>query len=162
RRRSRPDGGALHEVVLRAAARRRGARGTPPRAQGRADAADGAGLPCAPDGPAPRRRRGRGRGAARDRDTLTPRAGRGRALGGANVFTWFLDTEGAPFRRELSVVQVDDDPWEIGRSYPVSLGIVADPRETLVELTRALATTLTDAARTAARARAETIGRGRA
>src|SRR5207244_4051360 len=94
----------------------------------------------------------------------------GKALGesdsvlivGANVFTWFLHTEGAPFRRELSVVQVDDDPWEIGRSYPVSLGIVADPRETLVELTKALATTLTDAARTAARARAETIGRGRA
>src|SRR2546427_235756 len=81
---------------------------------------------------------------------------------GANVFTWFLHTEGAPFRRELSVVQVDDDRWEIGRSYPVSLGIVADPRETLVELTKALATTLTDAARTAARARAETIGRGRA
>src|SRR3989441_441534 len=94
----------------------------------------------------------------------------GKALGesdsvlivGANVFTWFLHTEGAPFRPELSVVQVDDDPWEIGRSYPVSLGIVADPRETLVELTKALATTLTDAARTAARARAETIGRGRA
>src|SRR5439155_1415389 len=54
---------------------------------------------------------------------------------GANVFTWFLHTEGAPFRRELSVVQVEDDPWEIARSYPVSLGIVADPRETLVELT---------------------------
>src|SRR5947199_226921 len=94
----------------------------------------------------------------------------GKALGesdsvlivGANVFTWFLHTEGTPFRRELSVVQVDDDPWEIGRSYPVSFGIVADPRETLVELTKALATTLTDAARTAARARAETIGRGRA
>src|SRR5207253_4542017 len=68
---------------------------------------------------------------------------------------------GTPFRRELSVVQVDDDPWEIGRSYPVSFGIVADPRETLVELTRVLAPMLTDAARTAARERAETIGRGR-
>src|SRR5207253_457557 len=44
---------------------------------------------------------------------------------GANVFTWFLHTEGTPFPRGLSVVQVDDDPWEIGRSYPVSLGIVA-------------------------------------
>src|SRR5947207_304480 len=51
---------------------------------------------------------------------------------GANVFTWFLHTEGAPFRRELSVIQVDDDPWEVGRSYPVALGIVADPREALV------------------------------
>ncbi len=81
---------------------------------------------------------------------------------GANVFTWFLHTEGAPFRRELSVIQVDDDPWEVGRSYPVALGIVADPREALVELTRALASRMTDPARRAARERAETIGRGRA
>jgi len=52
----------------------------------------------------------------------------GKALGesdqrpdlGANVFTWFSNTEGAPFRPELSVVQVDDDPWEIGGSYPGS------------------------------------------
>src|SRR3989440_182640 len=68
----------------------------------------------------------------------------------------------APFRRELSVIQVDDDPWEVGRSYPVALGIVADPREALVELTRALASRMTDPARRAARERAETIGRGRA
>src|SRR5438309_2135393 len=81
---------------------------------------------------------------------------------GASVFTWFLHTEGAPFRRGLTVVQVDDDPWEIGRSYPVSLGIVADPRETLAALTRTLGALLTDAARKGARARAETIGRGRA
>jgi len=81
---------------------------------------------------------------------------------GANVFTWFLHTEGAPFPGGLSVVQVDDDPWEIGRSYPVSLGIVADPRETLLELTRALASTLTERERMAGRARVETIGRGRA
>src|SRR5438874_783874 len=66
---------------------------------------------------------------------------------GASVFTWFLHTEGAPFRRGLTVVQVDDDPWEIGRSYRVSLGIVADPRETLAALTRALGALLTDAAR---------------
>src|SRR5437762_1631851 len=79
---------------------------------------------------------------------------------GANVFTWFLHTEGAPFPGGLSVVQVDDDPWEIGRSYPVSLGIVADPRETLLELTRALASTLTERERMAGRARVETIGRG--
>src|SRR5207237_1769467 len=81
---------------------------------------------------------------------------------GASVFTWFLHTEGAPFRRGLTVVQVDDDPWEIGRSYPVSLGIVADPRETLLELTRALGSTLTEGARTAGRARGEASGRGRA
>jgi len=70
--------GALHEVVLRAAARGRGTRGTPPRAQGRV---------TPPTGPvflALRMDLLRGvvetrAGAARDRDTLTPRAGRGRA-----------------------------------------------------------------------------------
>jgi benzoylformate decarboxylase len=81
---------------------------------------------------------------------------------GANVFTWFLHTEGAPFPRQLRVVQVDDDAWEIGRSYPVALGIVADPREALRELAHALASRLTDAERRAARERREKIGKGRA
>ena len=53
---------------------------------------------------------------------------------GANVFTWFLHTEGTPFPRGLRVVQIDDDPWEIGRSYPVALGIAADPKAALAEL----------------------------
>src|SRR5439155_1085219 len=81
---------------------------------------------------------------------------------GASVFTWFLHTEGVPFRRGLAVVQVDDDPWEIGRSYPVSLGIVADPRETLAELTRTISARMGEAERKAARERVETIGQGRA
>src|SRR2546429_1398784 len=81
---------------------------------------------------------------------------------GASVFTWFLHTEGVPFRRGLAVVQVDDDPWEIGRSYPVSLGIVADPRETLAELTRTISARMGEAERKAARERMETIGQGRA
>src|SRR2546427_1267966 len=81
---------------------------------------------------------------------------------GASVFTWFLHTEGVPFRRGLAVVQVDDDPWEIGRSYPVSLGILADPRETLAELTRTISARMGEAERKAARERVETIGQGRA
>ncbi|MEK7386592.1 MAG: thiamine pyrophosphate-binding protein, partial [candidate division NC10 bacterium] len=81
---------------------------------------------------------------------------------GASVFTWFLHTEGAPFPRGLKVVQVDDDPWEIGRSYPVALGIVADPRATLAELTRALESRMTDGDRKAAAARAEKLGKSRA
>ncbi len=81
---------------------------------------------------------------------------------GASVFTWFLHTEGAPFPRGLEIIQVDDDPWEIGRSYPVTLGIVADPRTTLAELTRALRARMTDAGRAAAAARVEKIGKSRA
>src|SRR2546428_4609493 len=80
---------------------------------------------------------------------------------GANVFTWFLHTEGAPFPRGLRVVQIDDDPWEIGRSYPVSLGIAADPKTTLAELSDALRARMTEAERTEASGRVEKIGTAR-
>jgi benzoylformate decarboxylase len=77
---------------------------------------------------------------------------------GANVFTWFLHTEGTPFPRGLRVVQIDDDPWEIGRSHPIELGIAADPRATLAELSGALRARLTESDRSAAAARMEKIG----
>jgi benzoylformate decarboxylase len=80
---------------------------------------------------------------------------------GANVFTWFLHTEGAPFPRGLRVVQIDDDPWEIGRSYPVTLGIAADPKTTLTELGAALRARMGDAERVAAGARVDRIGKAR-
>ncbi|OLE37692.1 MAG: hypothetical protein AUG00_07475 [Candidatus Rokubacteria bacterium 13_1_20CM_2_70_7] len=81
---------------------------------------------------------------------------------GANVFTWFLHAPGEPFPRGLPVVQIDDDPWEIGRSYPVTLGIVADPKGTLAALTAALAERMSAADRAAAAARAQQIGAARA
>jgi len=80
---------------------------------------------------------------------------------GANAFTWFLYTEGTPFPRGLRVVQIDDDPWEIGRSYPVALGIAADPKAALAELTDALRARLTEAEKTAAAARVGKIGAAR-
>ena len=80
---------------------------------------------------------------------------------GANVFTWFLHTEGTPFPRGLRVVQIDDDPWEIGRSYPVTLGIAADPKAALAELTDMLRGKLTEKDRAAAAARVERIGAAR-
>jgi benzoylformate decarboxylase len=80
---------------------------------------------------------------------------------GANVFTWFLHTEGTPFPRGLRVVQIDDDPWEISRSYPVTLGIVADPKAALAELTGSLRARLTPAEKAAAAARMEKIGAAR-
>jgi benzoylformate decarboxylase len=81
---------------------------------------------------------------------------------GANVFTWFLHTEGAPFPRGLRVIQIDDDPWEIGRTYQVALGIAADPKATLAELSSALRSRMAEAERAAATARVERIGKARA
>jgi benzoylformate decarboxylase len=80
---------------------------------------------------------------------------------GANVFTWFLHTEGTPFPRGLRVVQIDDDPWEIGRSYPVTLGIAADPKAALADLAGALRNKLTEKDRAAAAARVDKIGAAR-
>jgi len=80
---------------------------------------------------------------------------------GANVFTWFLHTEGTPFPRGLRVVQIDDDPWEIGRSHPIALGIAADPKATLAELSDALRARMTEAERTQASGRVEKIGTAR-
>jgi benzoylformate decarboxylase len=81
---------------------------------------------------------------------------------GATVFTWFLHAPGEPFPRGLPVVQIDDDAREIGRSHAVTLGIVADPRTALAELTAAVAARQAPAARAGAAARAAEIGRVRA
>jgi benzoylformate decarboxylase len=81
---------------------------------------------------------------------------------GASVFTWFLYVPGEPFPPGLTVIQVDDDPWEIGKNYPVTLGIVADPKATLGELTREVGARMSEATRSAARARAARIGQATA
>src|SRR5262249_14075280 len=80
---------------------------------------------------------------------------------GATAFTWVLHTQRAPFPRGLRVIQIDDDPWEIGRSYPVALGMAADPKTTLAELASALHTRMGETERRAAAARVEKIGKAR-
>jgi benzoylformate decarboxylase len=77
---------------------------------------------------------------------------------GASVFTWLLYTPGEPFPRGLFTVQVDDDPRALGRSYPVSLGVLADPRTTLAMLAGALDERMTAAQRQAASARVRQLG----
>jgi len=62
---------------------------------------------------------------------------------GANAFTWLLPRPGSPFGASQRVVQVDDDAREIGRSYPVTLGIVGDVRAALSALARAVGSSKT-------------------
>ncbi|MBI4268810.1 MAG: thiamine pyrophosphate-binding protein [Candidatus Rokubacteria bacterium] len=81
---------------------------------------------------------------------------------GASVFTWFLHAPGTPFPRGVRVVQVDDDAWEIGRSWPVTLGIVADPRATLDALAAALDARMGEAERRAAAERVGALAASRA
>lgn len=81
---------------------------------------------------------------------------------GATVFTWFLHSPGEPFPRGVPVVQIDDDAREIGRSHTATLGIVADPRTALAELTAALRAKQSAAAREAAAARVRELRAARA
>jgi benzoylformate decarboxylase len=80
---------------------------------------------------------------------------------GASVFTWLFHAPGSPFRPGQAVVQIDDDAREIGRSYPVTLGLVAGVRAALADLEEAVAKRQDDAARAAARERTAALGRAR-
>jgi benzoylformate decarboxylase len=77
---------------------------------------------------------------------------------GASVFTWFLHVPGEPFPPGLSLIQVDADPREVGKNYPVTLGIVADPKATLAALAREVGTRYDELSRKAARDRIAEIG----
>jgi len=82
-------------------------------------------------------------------------------IAGANVFTWLFHAPGSPFGANQRVVQIDDDPREISRSYPVTLGIVAAVRAALSDLHEAVAKRQDDSARAAARERTAALARAR-
>jgi benzoylformate decarboxylase len=69
---------------------------------------------------------------------------------GAQMFMWFLHAPGAAVPPDLPVVQIADDPWEVGKSLRISLGIVADVGATLRALDERLATRLNEGQRLAA------------
>ncbi|MBI3031750.1 MAG: thiamine pyrophosphate-binding protein [Candidatus Rokubacteria bacterium] len=81
---------------------------------------------------------------------------------GASVFTWFTYAPGEPFAPGQVVIQLDDDPREIGKNYPVTQGIAADPRSTLVALAREVGALMTETARATARARTAEVAKAKA
>jgi benzoylformate decarboxylase len=80
---------------------------------------------------------------------------------GASVFTWFLYAPGEPFPPGLPIIQIDDDARQIGRSYPVTRGLVADPRAALEALDTALGVAMSESARTAAATRVRELAASR-
>jgi benzoylformate decarboxylase len=82
-------------------------------------------------------------------------------LAGASVFTWLFHSPGPPFRPGVPVVQLDDDAREVGKTYPVTLGIVADVRASLAALRAALEARLGATERAAASERTAALGRTR-
>ncbi len=61
----------------------------------------------------------------------------------------------------VRLVQIDDDPWELGKNYPVEVGLIGHPKPALAELAMALDAAMTPEQTEAARARTAAHGRQR-
>jgi benzoylformate decarboxylase len=57
---------------------------------------------------------------------------------GGDLFTLSLPDDVDPMPPGLPVVHLDVNPWEIGKNYPATVGILGDPKATLPELSEAL------------------------
>ncbi len=55
----------------------------------------------------------------------------------------------------IRLVHIDEDPWQIGKNYPVEVGVIGHTKTSLDELSRSLDKAMTDAQRAAADHRAE-------
>ncbi len=59
-----------------------------------------------------------------------------------------------PIPEHVRLVQIDDDPWELGKNYPLEVGVVGHPKPALAELASLLAAQMTPEQAAAARGRA--------
>ena len=57
---------------------------------------------------------------------------------GGDLFTLSLPSDVEPVPPGLSIVQVDVDPWELGKNYAAAVAVQGDPRATLPELVEAV------------------------
>ena len=67
-----------------------------------------------------------------------------------------------PLPEHLRLVQLDDDPWELGKNYPLEVGLVGHPKPALAELAELLDRRMDPGQVEAAQARAASHGRRRA
>jgi benzoylformate decarboxylase len=74
---------------------------------------------------------------------------------GADLFTLSLPSDIEPMPKGLTLVHLDNDPWEIGKNYPAKVAILGDPKTTLPDITEALRKRMTGGARGVARERLE-------
>ncbi len=64
-----------------------------------------------------------------------------------------------PIPEHARIVQIDDTAWELGKNYPVEVGLVGHPKTSLEELAAELSTAMTGQQRQAIRIRSERIQR---
>jgi benzoylformate decarboxylase len=74
---------------------------------------------------------------------------------GLNLFQPFLYAAKGPLPEHATVVQIDSDPWEVGKNYAVTVGVLSDPKAALTHLTPLVRQRMTAAQHEAARQRRE-------
>jgi benzoylformate decarboxylase len=72
---------------------------------------------------------------------------------GGDLFTLSLPSDIEPMPKELTLIHLDDDPWELGKNYPPKVAILGDPKTTLPDITKAVREAMSSGARGAARER---------
>jgi benzoylformate decarboxylase len=77
---------------------------------------------------------------------------------GGDLFTLSLPSPVDPMPKDLRLIHLDIDPWEIGKNYPPEVAILGDPKATLPELTAAVRERMSSGARGAARERLNAAG----
>jgi benzoylformate decarboxylase len=76
---------------------------------------------------------------------------------GTPVLPLLFPIDESPFPDGAKVIHIDLDAWEIGKNWPVDIGIVADPRLAMADILAALRRTMTDSQREAASQRAVAV-----
>lgn len=79
-------------------------------------------------------------------------------IAGTYVFPEVYPAMQEVFAPNAQVIHVDLDPYEIGKNFPVGLGILADPKTTLGVVASEIERGMTDAQRQSGRARLQRIG----
>jgi benzoylformate decarboxylase len=72
---------------------------------------------------------------------------------GADLFALSLPDDTAPISSDTKIVQLDIDPWELGKNYPAEVAILGDPKGTLPEMTDAIRAAMSSGEASAAKDR---------
>ena len=72
---------------------------------------------------------------------------------GGDLFTLSLPSPIDPMPRDITLIHLDVDAWELGKNYAPAVAILADPKGTLPDITAAVRDAMTSGARARARER---------
>jgi len=84
------------------------------------------------------------------------------AVGMSVIKLYLWHEPGTPIPAHIRLVHLDSNAWEIGKNYPVEVGLVGDPKAGLAELGELVATRLSPNQVAAAQERTRTLSRERA